>query len=122
MRSSVLSAFLVCWAAIFTGCVTNQVLEPGAVKSAVNASCGLTESELAALQRKAMDYLLDQWPVLDRRCERMTDRILANREGECAIVGRPIVNNQCEAPSHKEYQIVFLKGTLEPTQIFWMGE
>ena len=82
--------------------------------------CELTPAELRALRMRSLEYLIREWPVLDKRCERISDTVLNTKNYGCMIVEGPRHDESCELPSHFGYGIVFDKETLNPIEIRWL--
>ncbi|WP_156762702.1 hypothetical protein [Woeseia oceani] len=84
--------------------------------------CKLSRTDIEKLRIAAKDYLLENWPVLDSHCERISNKVVFSKYHGCMILGGPVKNPSCEAPSHLGYAISFELETLEPTRIGWMTE
>ena len=88
-----------------------------------SAPCQLSASELRAVRANALGYLVSEWPVLEERCEYISDIVRVSSASECSIIGGPITaDTSCDSPSHKGYEIVFVEETLEPIRIYWLSD
>ena len=88
---------------------------------ATAGSCQLDPDELQTIQARALDYLISEWPGLDRRCEGISDTIRTSHRNECLIIGGPRVSDPtCDQPSHDGYEIAFRKESLDPLAIYWL--
>ena len=122
MQHRVTSNLLLLFFLFFMGCASIQETERQATVSEPKTACQLTANELQTLKASALNFLIQEWPVLDKRCERISDTVVSRKAFGCSIMGGPRTDESCEPPSHVGYGIVFVKETLQPTKIFWLSE
>ena len=104
------------------GCASTQHTEDLATGESPKTACELTASELRTVRSNALEFLIQEWPVLEKRCERISNTVIDWTGHGCSILGGPRLDRSCERPSHFGYGIVFSKDTLEPVSIFWVTE
>ena len=81
--------------------------------------CALEDSDLGVIQERALEYVLQEWPVLDAECEEITVDVHYIHPDSCAISGGPKRTAACPEPSHEGYSVVFDKDTLEPVKVYF---
>ena len=117
MRIRGMHNYLAVFYVLLAGCASVQETP------ATAGSCQLDPNELQTIKARALDYLISEWPVLERRCESMSDTIRTSHRRECLIVGGPRVSDPtCGQPSHKGYEIAFRKESLDPMAIYWLTD
>lgn len=84
--------------------------------------CALGPAELARVKSNAFDFLEEEWPVLDKKCELISDEVIATDTGKCSIAGRTRQEAGCAKPPHEGFSIVFDRTTLEPEEIHFKTE
>ena len=100
------------------GCVT-QNPQPAASASGPGGVCELSDSALREVQERALAFLLKEWPVLDTKCEQITEEVRYIHPDSCAIAGTPIRSADCPEPLHEGFSVIFSPDTLQPVQVFF---
>ena len=84
--------------------------------------CSLSDAELRQVKETAFAFLPEEWPIVDKACESLTDEITVVAPGKCAIAGRTTSAEGCVKSNHEGFSIVFDRDTLEPEDVHFKTE
>ena len=103
-----------------SGCATpNEATTAG--RTGVERECDFTAEHIEQIRSRVFEFLLAEWPVLDAQCEGIANSVETRPDGDCAILGGPVMNDGCPTPSHRGYVITFDELTLTPKNVFWLA-
>jgi len=117
MRNLIVFVFT---AVMLMSCASVQPVPDPQVELDQDSDCGLGEEKVEVLRQAAMNYLVDEWPVLDAECESISEVATRRFDGRCQFRGGPDVTADCPEPSHQGYVLVFDKVTSEFQNVYWM--
>ncbi len=113
-------AFLMASTLALFGCVAQQQAVVPDSEPAVRIPCQLSENQVHEVRKRALAFLVAEWPVLDAQCEGIAAEVKRMPDGECAVAGGPLNRDGCPIPSHRGYIIALDETTLEPLKIYWL--
>lgn len=116
MQHLLTGSFRLCVAIFVVGCASIQETDERGNVETGPQTCALTPTALRTLRARALEYLVQEWPVLDERCEHISDTVVVARYG-CMILGGPRRGSSCEPASHFGYGIVYDQETLDPIEM-----
>lgn len=109
-------------ALLIVGCVSVQETDDRRAADVQARVCELSPNDLQTLRIRALEHLVREWPVLDERCEDVSDTVVMTKYHGCMILGGPRRDDSCEPASHFGYGIVFDGETLDPLEVRWLTE
>lgn len=122
MRNLLAGSFFLFVVVVVVGCAATQETEERPSVEAEPQRCELTPADLWILRVAALEYLVEEWPVLDKRCEHISETVVVTKLYGCMILGGPRRDSSCEVASHFGYGIIYDQDTLDPIEIRWLTE
>ena len=86
-------------------------------------ACAMSDAEFEEVKARALEYLFEQHPELNRDCERLADEIAyALDEKVCFLRSGLIRDEACRAQAQNSYLIILSFEFLEPQEVLWLNE
>ena len=86
-------------------------------------ACAMSDSEFQEVKVRALEYLFEQHPELNRDCERLADEITyALDEKVCFLRSGLIRDEACREQAQTSYLIILSFEFLEPQEVLWLNE
>lgn len=86
-------------------------------------ACAMSNEELQEVKARALEFLFEQHPELNRDCERLANEIAyALDEKVCVLRSGVIRDEACREQAQSSYLILLSFEFLEPQEVLWQNE
>lgn len=86
-------------------------------------ACTMSDAELQEVKVRALEFLFEQHPELNRDCERLANEIAyAMDEKVCVLRSGLIRDEACREQAQASYLILLSFEFLEPQEVLWQSE